>query len=214
MSGLCRIEPRVVKLVWGEEVWFRTSPDARVLVKFITTHDVLSVQVHPNKTEMWHILEAAPDARIAVGFTREVSEQELRDAIKDGTVNDMLNWVPVKAGDTLFAPSGVVHAIGAGITLCEIQQNSEVTYRLYDYGRKPERELHLEQGLGVAQRTPHGGRREFPVCCEFFDADEVKAPERCECGTLLVDLDAREVFCATEPVDFEPRPGARVLRVR
>ena len=140
---------------------FHVGEQFPLLVKFIFTSERLSIQVHPNdefaalhensrgKTEMWHILHADDGATIALGFTRPLSAEELRSAITDGSVEDLLNWVPVQAGDTLFAPAGTIHAIGHGIVLCEIQQNSDVTYRLYDYGRP--RELHLERGLKVSR---------------------------------------------------------------
>ena len=182
------IEPRFVERVWGTtrlsplfpdqnrkigEVWFDAGSSFPLLVKFIFTSEKLSVQVHPEdeyarqvensrgKTEMWHILAAEPHSTIALGFRQTVSEQRLRAAIGDETVESLLNWVPAKPGDTFFAEAGTVHAIGAGIALCEIQQNSDVTYRLYDYGRG--RDLHLEKGLAVASTGPYEGRREFPV---------------------------------------------------
>ena len=94
-------------------------------------------------------------------------------------MESLLNWVPVKPGDTFFAEAGTVHAIGAGITLCEIQQNSDVTYRLYDYGRG--RDLHLEKGLAVASTGPYEGRREFPVTCDHFTTDLLDLTEPNDC---------------------------------
>lgn len=199
------IEPKLVERVWGTtnlsplfpvqdrkigEVWFDAGPAFPLLIKFIFTSEKLSVQVHPEdvyarevensrgKTEMWHILAAEPYSTIAIGFGQPVTEEQLRTSIAEETVEALLNWIPVKPGDTFFAEAGTVHAIGAGITLCEIQQNSDVTYRLYDYGRG--RELHLEKGLSVASRLPYEGRREFPVSCEHFT-------------TKLLDLTAAEV---------------------
>ena len=138
------------------EVWF-PEPDSPVLVKFLFTTENLSVQVHPNdqlarqlghargKTEMWHILHAEPRAHIALGFKSRQTPNRVRQAATDGSIMEMLRWIPVCAGDSWFIPAGAVHAVGAGITLCEVQQNSDVTYRLYDYGR--ERELHMEESL-------------------------------------------------------------------
>lgn len=193
MSDLpVQLEPFLVEKVWGSkklspwfadsdqnigEVWF---PAEDILVKFLFTTEKLSVQVHPpGKTEMWHILRAEPDATIAVGFLEPVSKEEVRRASLSGEIEQMLDWVPVSAGDTILNPVGTVHALGAGLVLCEIQQNYPVTYRLYDYGRP--RELHLEQALEVALCEPHpgksapvdlpgGGRR--LVACSYFVADE------------------------------------------
>jgi mannose-6-phosphate isomerase len=125
---------------------------------------------------MWHILRAEPDATIALGFRREVSRDELRRASLSGEVETMLRSFPVKPGETYFVPAGTVHAIGGGIALCEIQQNNDVTYRLYDYGRP--RELHLEQGMAVADLTEHPGATELPLKCPYFIAEELDANER------------------------------------
>jgi mannose-6-phosphate isomerase len=136
------------------ERWYTAEPPLPILVKLLFTSDKLSVQVHPDgecgvgKTEMWHILSAAPGARIALGFTQRMSGEELRDAAASGEIERVLRWIPVSAGETYFIPAGTIHAIGAGITICEIQQNSDITYRLYDYLRP--RELHLDQALRVA----------------------------------------------------------------
>ena len=119
---------------------------------------------------MWHILSAKPGSTIALGFKEALTKEQLRSAIEDKRVEDLLNWVPVKADDTYYAEAGTVHAIGGGITLCEIQQNSDVTYRLYDYNRG--RELHLEKGIAVSSTLPYQGARNFrspanislPVC--------------------------------------------------
>lgn len=184
-----KLTPKFVERVWGVaalppwfrlgEVWFEN--ESPLLVKFIFTTEKLSVQVHPagpagiGKTEMWHILKADPFASVAVGLREPVSREAFRAACLDGSVEELLSWVPVSPGDTIFVPAGTVHAIGAGITLCEIQQNSDVTYRLYDYGRR--RELHLDEGLAVAMldrhpgvSTPNGAR---VAECEHFAADRI-----------------------------------------
>ncbi|MGH9723402.1 MAG: class I mannose-6-phosphate isomerase [Bryobacteraceae bacterium] len=143
------------------EVWFERDPPLPILVKFLFTTGNLSVQVHPEgeagtgKTEMWYILAAEPGAKLALGFRRVVTRNEVARAATEGTVESLLQFFPVKPGETYFVPAGTVHAIGAGIVLCEIQQNSDITYRLYDYGRG--RELHLEQGLAVADLDGHPG---------------------------------------------------------
>jgi mannose-6-phosphate isomerase len=185
MSGAIRLTPSLREKVWGKtrlepwfpnsdkpigEAWFLTDHDLPLLVKLLFTSERLSVQVHPEdgedgprgKTEMWHILDAEPGAPIAIGFREPITRERLRDSTKTGEIEQLLNWVPVKAGETYFTPAHTVHAIGAGIVLCEIQQNSDVTYRLWDYGRP--RELHVEQGVAVSDLGVHpGASRPVPV---------------------------------------------------
>jgi mannose-6-phosphate isomerase len=136
-----------------------------LLIKFIDAEDNLSVQVHPDdeyglkyanslgKTEMWYIIDAAPGAKLVYGLKSNVTNDMFKKAIEDGCVEEMLNYVPVKKGDVFFIPSGLVHAIGAGILLAEIQQNSNITYRVYDYNRIGKdgnpRELHVNDALNV-----------------------------------------------------------------
>lgn len=148
------------------EVWFQTpgnsTPD--LLIKYLFTSEKLSVQVHPDdaqaqavglprgKDECWVVLDAEPDSTIAIGTVRPVERAELRAAALDGSIEHLVDWKPVKAGDFFYSASGTVHAIGAGITLIEVQQNSETTYRLYDYGRP--RELHLDEGIAVSDPVP------------------------------------------------------------
>lgn len=141
-----------------------------VLIKLIDAAKALSIQVHPSdeyalahensygKTEMWVVLDAAPDSFIYYGVARETTEEELRAAIENNTLETLLRRRPVKAGDVIFIPSGTIHAIGVGILVAEVQQNSDLTYRVYDFGRlgadgKP-RELHVEKALAVASLTP------------------------------------------------------------
>ncbi len=142
-----------------------------VLIKLIDSESNLSIQVHPSddyalkhedsygKTEMWHIIAAKPGAGLYLGFKKETNEEEVRKAILDNTLTDLLQFIPVKPGENYFIPSGTVHAIGAGVTLAEIQQNSNLTYRLYDYGRlgkdgKP-RELHVDKAMKVVSFKPY-----------------------------------------------------------
>lgn len=147
------------------EVWFTSEADEPLLLKWLFTSERLSVQVHPNdaqalerglargKTECWYIVEAEPGATLGLGLTREVGEDELRAAALDGSIEQLLDWRPVKAGKFFFVPPGTIHAIGGGLTLIEFQQNTDVTYRLYDYGRP--RDLHLEDGVAVSLRAPY-----------------------------------------------------------
>ena len=149
------------------EVWFEGRADLPLLAKYIFTSEPLSIQVHPDdeqarkrglaqgKSECWTVLEANDGAMLGLGLKRSVGMDELRSAALDGSIEQLINWRPVTAGDFIFVPSGTIHAIGAGISLLEFQQNSDVTYRLFDYGRP--RELHLDEGITVAKAEP------FPV---------------------------------------------------
>lgn len=141
-----------------------------VLVKLIDAKDDLSVQVHPDdayaqraegepgKTEMWYVVDAQPGAQLICGFEKSISREELRRAIEENTLLDIVHRVPVKKGDVCFIPAGTLHAIGKGLLIAEVQQNSNLTYRVYDYGRagtdgKP-RTLHIEKALDVTRREP------------------------------------------------------------
>lgn len=141
-----------------------------VLIKLIDAKDNLSIQVHPDndyaqrvegefgKTEIWYVLDATDDAQLIYGFKNKISSEEFVDAIKNNTLTDVLNSVKVKKGDLLFIEAGTVHAIGKGTLVAEIQQNSNTTYRVYDYGRlgadgKP-RELHINKAVDVSKTEP------------------------------------------------------------
>ncbi|MBQ8375386.1 MAG: ROK family protein [Clostridia bacterium] len=148
-----------------------------MLIKFIDAKDNLSVQVHPSddyalknensfgKTEMWYVVAADEGAGLYVGFSRDVTEEEYEQAIKNNTLTELLNFFEVKAGDCYFIPSGTIHAIGGGCLICEIQQNSNLTYRVYDYGRTDKngnpRELHIDKALKVTSLKKYEGR---PLC--------------------------------------------------
>jgi len=181
---------------------FREFP---VLIKLIDAADNLSVQVHPNdeyarnnegehgKTEMWYIVDCEEGATIAYGFNREISRKEFEKAIRTNTLTDVMNIVPVKKGDVFFIEGGILHSIGKGIVIAEIQQNSNTTYRVYDYGRlgadgNP-RPLHIEKALEVTKLTPP---EEYPVyaeevyggytarllsSCGYFTVEELVATE-------------------------------------
>ena len=163
-----------------------TAGSFPILVKFLFTTENLSIQVHPNdeygsnhenspgKTEMWYILQAEPEARIALGFRDTYSSDVVRASITTHEIVDLMKWIPVHAGQSFFTPAGTVHALGGGLALLEIQQNSDVTYRLYDYGRP--RQLHIEKSLAVADLVPHpGARMPMPISdgeelarCQYF----------------------------------------------
>ena len=139
-----------------------------LLVKLLFPAEKLSVQVHPDdaqakalgetrgKTECWYVLEAEPGAAVALGLKDGVRVEDVKAAVADGTMEALMEWVPVSVGDMLFVDAGTVHAIGPGVVLLETQQTSDVTYRLYDYGRP--RELHLEKGLQVIRTKTAAGK--------------------------------------------------------
>jgi mannose-6-phosphate isomerase len=150
------------------EIWFappgEIGQDEALLVKYLFTSEKLSVQVHPGdeaararghargKEECWLILDAEPGAAIGIGLKGRIGKEQLRAAARDGTIEALLDWREVRPGDLFYLPAGTIHAIGAGVTLLEVQQNSDITYRLYDYGRP--RELHLEEAVAVADPGP------------------------------------------------------------
>ncbi len=139
-----------------------------LLVKLLFPKEKLSVQVHPDdvqaramgetrgKTECWYVLEAEPEAYVSLGLKDDVDAAKFRAAVSEGTAEELLRQVPVSVGDMLFVDAGTVHAIGPGVVLLETQQTSDVTYRLYDYGRP--RELHLEKGLAVMKSETAAGK--------------------------------------------------------
>lgn len=153
------------------EIWFEQPailPD--LLVKYIFTSEALSVQVHPSdvqtlakgigrqgKEECWLIIGAEPGAKLGIGFDETLGEDAMRAAALDGSIERLMTWHKIAPGDFFYIPANTVHAIGAGVTLIEVQQNSDVTYRLYDYGRP--RELHLDDGMAVAQGEPYDRSR-------------------------------------------------------
>lgn len=191
-----------------------------LLTKFIDAQAQLSVQVHPNdeyaaahengklgKTEVWYILHAEPGAQVVYGLRHAATREEVRQAIAANTLEDMLYTVAVRPGDVVFVPAGTVHAIGAGVALYELQEYSDITYRLYDYGRlqadgRP-RELHIEQGLTVMRYAPQTlervtpltlGARRLLVGCRYFMLEELRLtgdlagvarPGSCQIVTVL-----------------------------
>ena len=144
--------------------------DFPILIKFIDARDKLSIQVHPDdayaqaheggygKTEMWFVVEAEPGAYLYLGCKRPCTKGEFLEHLENNTLDEILNKVPVRAGDSFFIEAGCMHAIGEGIVICEVQQNSNLTYRVYDYGRRDAqgnlRELHLDKALDVAKLEP------------------------------------------------------------
>lgn len=197
--------------------------DFPILIKFIDAHDSLSVQVHPDneyalrvegeygKTEMWYIIDAEPGASLIYGFREPISKNTFRQAIKDNTFMEFVNRVPVKKGDMVFIEAGTLHAIGPGILIAEIQQNSNSTYRVYDFGRvgadgKP-RALHIDKAVDVTnlgpptrQVGPSGRCLHYPdyeetllSSCEYFTVKHLaitgKAPLVCD------EFSFRSILC-------------------
>ena len=163
--------------------------DFPILIKLIDAKDNLSIQVHPDdayalskegqygKTGMWYVLDCGEGAFLYYGFSREVDREEFAARIRNHTLTEVLNAVPVKKGDVFFIEAGTIHAIGRDILIAEIQQNSNLTYRVYDYGRvgkdgKP-RELHVEKALEVTRRAPAVSRSFVPhvAACDYFTVD-------------------------------------------
>lgn len=230
MSKPVRLTPSFREKVWGAkrlmpwfpdsredigEVWYLAERELPLLVKLIFTSERLSVQVHPadgedgprGKSEMWHILAAGPGASIALGFREPISRNRLLESTRTGEIEQLLNWIPVKAGDTYYTPAHTVHAIGAGLVLCEIQQHSDVTYRLWDY-RRP-RELHVDKAVPISDLGVHPGAacpetldkgRELLVRSRHFVTESVRldsgaeytpAAEQCQ---LWICLEGRAVI--------------------
>ncbi len=149
--------------ILGEKIYQQYRNELPLLFKFIDTKDHCSVQVHPNdelaqkrhacfgKTEIWYIIDAEPDATLISGFSAPISIEEYKKRIQENTLEEVLMRHQVKAGDVFFIPAGRIHAIGKGLLVAEIQQSSDITYRVYDYGRKDaggmSRELHVEAAI-------------------------------------------------------------------
>lgn len=200
--------------------------DFPLLIKLIDAKGDLSIQVHPSdqyalahegqygKTEMWVVLDAEPGAFLYYGFKHQISPEEFASRIKDNTLTGSLNAVPVSKGDVFFIPSGTLHAICKGIVIAEIQQNSNVTYRVYDYGRvgadsKP-RALHIDKALDVTELCPpkkqnfgsHLGR------CQYFTTDLFHGGFDGECSeasfvSLLVVEGSGTLQCGGETVALQ-----------
>lgn len=170
----------------------RRFRDFPILTKFIDARDNLSIQVHPDnryalknegqygKTEMWYVMDAGKEAFLYYGFKKEISKEEFAERIQNDTLLDVLNAVPVQKGDVLFIESGTIHAIGKDILIAEIQQNSNVTYRVYDYGRVgkdgKKRDLHIEKALAVTNRVPIiKDKSSYPhvADCDYFTVDKL-----------------------------------------
>ena len=229
------------------EIWFQrkdgeTDP---LLVKYLFTSERLSVQVHPEdeaargaghlrgKDEAWIVLDAAPDACIGIGLKRPATAADLKAAAHDGSIVDLLDWRAARPGDAYYSPAGTLHSIGPGLTLLEVQQNCDITYRLYDFGRP--RELHLEDGIAVADLKARVARsREQPleqgrsivtqgpkftlerwVLGGRIGASALEPmwliPIRGAISSGVTKLDPGSVWIATEPVSLELDPASEII---
>ena len=199
------------------EVWFTGPADLPqpLLVKYLFTSERLSIQVHPDddqaraqgmtggKSECWYVVDTQGDARLGIGLCRTVDQDTLRAAALDGSIEHLLDWKPVQPGSFYYIPAGTIHAIGGGITLVEVQQNNDVTYRLYDYGRP--RELHLDDGLTVSRPEPYT-RSEMHVAHDASSVlvDEPGAPFSLE---SLIIAAGEKVLLDDGPCWFIPLRG-------
>lgn len=220
MNTICGCEydgeplDKVIDTVGLEELCGKNAvkfPYFPVLIKLIDAYDNLSIQVHPDdkyarevenefgKTEMWYVLDATDDAKLIYGFKDKITSDEFRQSIEDNTLMDNLNSVNVKKGDLFFIEAGTVHAIGKGALIAEIQQNSNCTYRVYDYGRvgkdgKP-RELHIDKAVDVSCTEPPKyevvNYKDNPACtlasCDLFTVDKYNVSD---CLTLSAGADS------------------------
>ena len=231
---MIRLDSLKFDKVWGYEKWLASTHKAGVqkeflsalggsyplLVKIIKADSSLSVQVHPDdstavqlegegnvgKTECWYVLDAAPDAQLVYGLNGTYTAEELKAAIDANKLDSYLNLVPVKKDDFIFIPAGTVHAIGGGLTLLEVQQSCDITYRLYDWGRP--RELHIEKSLKSIKNSQLDKISAFPgeFSCPYFSLEKITVnggwsmcasgkniPENCR---LLFILDGEGVIKA------------------
>jgi mannose-6-phosphate isomerase len=187
----------------GDKIFDEYGLSFPLLFKLIDANENLSIQVHPGdevaaerhhsygKTEMWYVIDADPGGELIIGFTKDCTRDEYLDALEEDKVEDLLQKVPVTKGDVFFIPAGQVHAIGKGVVVAEIQQSSDITYRIYDYNRKDdngnERELHTEQALDVinfsASKNPktdyHAHLNEITklVECDYFTTNILRVTE-------------------------------------
>lgn len=214
-----------------------------LLVKFLFSEDRLSIQVHPDddyarrneaaaggvgKTEMWYAVSAKPGAEVRVGLKPGVTPSSLRRAMADGTVEECLERAPVRAGDAIFVPAGTAHTIGPGLVLCEIQENSDLTYRIFDYHRATSegqpRPLHIEKALEVLRFGEQRGGRIEPVAvgrgplkeswfvaCPYFATEKWEFEERVTAATsperfeLLVVLAGKgRIEAGGDAADYRP----------
>ncbi|HEX6510391.1 MAG TPA: type I phosphomannose isomerase catalytic subunit [Chloroflexota bacterium] len=228
-----------LRRIMGRELTGHIPPDRQlpILAKLIDAHDVLSVQVHPDdhfarilehepngKTECWYVIEAEPGATLTYGFTQDSSPAEYERLVGEGRLEAILRPLPVKPGDVIYIPAGTVHAIGAGIVVYELQQTSDITYRIYDWNRRNSqghpRELHVDKAKRVLDYhrwtrgkirplTRPGSGRSMLVASEYFCMELVEAGSPEEISTYNSPV---AVFALDRPVRIEASGVEVVLR--
>ncbi len=212
-----------------------TKPEFPILVKMLFPEQKLSVQVHPDdeqaralgqprgKTECWYVLEAEPGAAVALGLKEGSTPERVRSAVADGSMEELMQWLPVSAGDMVFVDAGTVHAIGPGVVLLETQQTSDTTFRLYDYGRP--RELHLDEGLRVMKAQTQAGKvaarqmdgfvrliEQTYFCVDRYEVKAAgKGPLPAGSAACLVALQGSGVVIGGGPGMVEMVPGRAVV---
>ncbi|MGC4250777.1 MAG: class I mannose-6-phosphate isomerase [Sphingobium sp.] len=215
-KSMHQLLPHPIAKPWGRDILPRWLGDSRgerigevifdagsagrqaLLVKYILTSERLSIQVHPDdaaarlqghphgKDEAWHILDCKPGATIGLGFREAVTQEDVRTAIADERLENLIDWRPVSPGEFYMVPAGMVHAIGADIMLVEVQRNADITYRLYDYGR--DRPLHVEQAIACARLE----RYDLPVPRVMGEARELLVADQAPFGLRYVAFEAGE----------------------
>lgn len=249
--------------IWGYELWIAsthpngcqkefesfTGGDYPLLIKVIQANDVLSVQVHPDdekakvlencrgKTECWYVLDAKEDAKLIYGMKDNFPADVLKNAIETNTLEDKMRSVSVKKGDFAYIPAGTVHAIGGGLRLLEVQQSSDITYRLYDWGRG--RECHVEKGIACIKHDVNQNVVPFPKNfeCPYFQMEEVavdgtysyevkasaqKTPSDVETLFVLegegsvngMECKAEDIFAIAPGEKVEVKGKLRVMKIR
>ena len=221
----------------GESVFERFGTEFPILIKFIDANKDLSIQLHPNdelakkrhecfgKTEMWYVMDADKDAELIVGFNKDVTKKEYAQSMKTDTLLGLLNYEKVEEGDTFFINTGKIHAIGAGVLLAEIQQTSDVTYRVFDFNRKDKngnkRELHTELALDAIDYAKKDDFKvDYPqlenkvnamVECTYFKTNFLNLNE-----TLKQDVSHRDSFtiymCVDGSVSVANEYGSAIIK--
>jgi len=218
----------------GDKVYQKFGNEFPLLIKFIDANDALSIQVHPDdvlakerhnsfgKTEMWYVLDAEKDANLIVGFNQEVDKQIYQQKLEEGKLEDILNAENVENGSCYFIPAGRVHAIGKGILLAEIQQTSDITYRMYDWNRVDKmgksRELHTEQAVDAidytqekeyaTQYTAETNKTTQLASCEYFTTNRLAFDQ--VCNKNYSDLDSFVIYiCLDGEFEIEVKGQAK-----